>query len=446
MILLKINIVYANSGINVVAESAILVDQKTERVIFEKNSTQKMYPASTTKILTAILAVENLDMDKLYVIGSEIDTVPPDSSKAGHKKGESILAINLVRGLLIPSGNESACSIALQVSKKLTGNDKITYEDAEKYFVELMNKKAKDIGAKNSNFMNPHGYHDENHYTTAYDLYLISAEAMKNETIKTIVAEIFFKGNGAGDKNSPELITNEYDRSNNNFLISSKLYNYPGTTGIKTGSTKEAGECLIASAEKDGKSLISVVLKSDNPGRWNDSKTLFDHGFNNYNYIIFTQISEPIMQNVIVDNPKLGDLENINIYPETDFLGFYTDKEKANIIKNIKLDNNKYLTTEDDVQKLKTPIIKNERLGLLTYTLNGEEIFSTNLISSVNVDERTFGTDLDFVLNVAKENAFTTKAIPFWIGLVIIIVLIIALIISSKRKRRDRNKVFKLNK
>ena len=165
---------FGETTLDLVSPSVILVEQSTGKILYSKDEHKKMYPASMTKILTALVALEHLKPEELIVAGPEVNGVPYDSSKAGHKNGETLQVENLIRGLIIPSGNETACIVASAVAKKQTGNDSISYEEAEKIFCNLMNEKAKSLGASESNFVNPHGYHNEHHYTTAYDMALIA--------------------------------------------------------------------------------------------------------------------------------------------------------------------------------------------------------------------------------------------------------------------------------
>ena len=148
----------------VVAQTAILGEVSTGKIIYQKDMDKKMYPASMTKLLTAIVALEHLKPDDLITVGSEINEIPADSSKAGHTRGETLTVKNLIRGLLIPSGNDSANVLAVTVARKIENNQELPYEECIKVFTELMNQKAKQLGATNSHFANAHGYHDENHY------------------------------------------------------------------------------------------------------------------------------------------------------------------------------------------------------------------------------------------------------------------------------------------
>ncbi len=215
--------------------SEIVMEVSTNRVLYESNATEKKFMASTTKILTAIVVIENCNLSDVVTVTQK--TVGVEGSSIYLEVGEKISVKDLLLGLMLRSGNDCAETLALHCSGSI--------ED----FAKLMNEKAIKIGAKNSNFVNPHGLHDDNHYTTAYDLALISCYAIKNPTFKEIVstksAKISFS-------------THDYVRhiTNKNKL----LFKLEGCTGIKTGYTKKAGRCLVTSCNRNGMEIVSVVL------------------------------------------------------------------------------------------------------------------------------------------------------------------------------------------
>lgn len=425
---------YANQNLDIKGESVILIEEKSGKVLYTKDENKKMFPASTTKVLTAILAMEYLDMKEIYVIGEEIKDIPWDSSKAGHVVGESIIGENLIRGLIIPSGNETACVVALQVARKSTKNNDLKYEEAKVVFTNLMNEKAKSLGANNSNFVNPHGYHDDNHYTTAFDMSLISKEAMKNETIRKIAKEKSFQGNGAGENPNPDWITKEYKWDSHNLLINSKEYAYQYATGIKTGFTKEAGYSLASSATKEDENLISVIFFSEEPNRWEDAKNLFNYGFDTFSYE-HLQDKGKVISVITANNSTLGQSNEVEILAQTDFIEFLSKEELASITSEVTYANDRLFVPKDgatDVKIVQAPVVENEVLGTIKYNLDGKEIFIGNLIASKSLDKRTLKSDASFYFNVFKENVFTLKALPFW-GIVIVIIIILVFV-TRKRK------------
>ena len=238
---------------SVSAEGAVLVDGSSGRVLYEKNSDRRLYPASTTKIMTALVTLETLDElglgpDSKVIVPVEAAGV--EGSSLYLKAGEKLSLEELLYGLMLQSGNDSAEAIAVCV-----GGTRET-------FVEKMNLKAEQLGCSGTHFVNPSGLFDENHYTTAGDLAIIAAEAMKREDFRKIVG-------------AQKWASEETDRS---FVNKNKtVFNYEGGNGVKIGFTKKSGRTLVASAEREGKELIAVVLRD---GNWfNDAYALMDYGF-----------------------------------------------------------------------------------------------------------------------------------------------------------------------
>jgi D-alanyl-D-alanine carboxypeptidase len=198
--------------------SAILINAQTGQIIYEKNANQARYPASTTKVLTALLAVEHLNPNKILTVSKSACAIPGDRSSVGLKAGEQMSVNNLLHALLINSANESANTLAEGVSGSIPA------------FVKLMNKRARELGAKNSNFVTPHGYHDPKHYTTAYDLAKITMEAMKKPLIRAIVKTQIYKIPPTNIHKSGIYL------SNTNKLVNKyrgSAYFYPYAEGVK---------------------------------------------------------------------------------------------------------------------------------------------------------------------------------------------------------------------
>lgn len=235
------------------AEGAILMDGKTGEVLYEKNSDKKLYPASTTKIMTALVALEILDE-----IGADIDSrvsvpaeaVGAEGSSIYLKAGEDVSLEELMYGMMLQSGNDAALAVAI-----CCGGDLET-------FVERMNRKAEELGCTGTHFANPNGLFDENHYVTARDLAVISKAAMEREDFRKIV--------GAATWKSPDT---ERNIANKNKTVTQ----YDGGTGVKIGYTKVSGRTLVASAKRGDRELIAVVL---NDHDWfNDAYAMLDYGF-----------------------------------------------------------------------------------------------------------------------------------------------------------------------
>lgn len=254
------------------SESAVLIEMDSGEILYDKNSDKPMFPASTTKIMTAMLALENLKLsDKITVPD---DMGPADGSAMYLLPGETFTVKELLNGLLVKSANDAAVLLARTISG-----------DTDKFAI-LMNKRAKEIGCKNTHFTNPNGLHNPNHTISAYDMALIAREAMKNETFKSIVSQVNVILNETAQ--TPE---KRYFRNTNKFLWSqSKIIlnneyvpiQYDVIDGIKTGYTGEAGNCLVSSGEKNGIRVISVIFKSQGYDVYRDSRLLLDYGFDNF--------------------------------------------------------------------------------------------------------------------------------------------------------------------
>lgn len=246
------------------AASAILIEEKSGTVIFEKNADQVMYPASTTKIMTVLLGILAGEMDETAIASATALNVGEGSSRLGLREGEEINFRDLLYATMLSSGNEAANVIAETVSGSIEN------------FVNLMNQAAVIYGMTSTHFANPHGYHDDNHYTTARDLATLAREAMKNETFRDIA--------GTTSYNLPRSNTSSARTVESGHLIQQRdsSYYYEYATGIKTGTTSQAGYCFVGSATKNGVSLISVVLYSNRYDRWRDTKKLFEYGFSQY--------------------------------------------------------------------------------------------------------------------------------------------------------------------
>ena len=236
------------------SKAECVMEVNSGRVLYSNNENLKVEMASTTKILTAITVIDNFDISKEVVVPKSATGI--EGSSVYLKEGEKLTVKELLYCLMLRSGNDSAECLAQTL---------INRDD----FIKLMNKTAKKIGANSSNFVNPHGLSDKNHYTTAYDLCLISCYAMKNATFKEIVSTKRIE------------VSNDFYDYNRVLINKNKfLFNYDGATGVKTGFTKSAGRCLVSSANKNGMEVVSVVINS--PQMWERSTELIDNAYNNY--------------------------------------------------------------------------------------------------------------------------------------------------------------------
>jgi D-alanyl-D-alanine carboxypeptidase len=343
------------------APVALLMDSGTGEILYEKNAREKMYPASITKIMTAILALENRELtDTATVSYNAIFTVPIGYSNANLQLDEVLTYEQLLYVLLIPSANDAANVIAEDIAGSVES------------FATMMNTKAREIGCENTNFVNANGVHDDNHYSTAYDLALIGKYAMQNETFRKIVSTVRYT--------LPA--TNKYETDDRIFLTTNRLINsksgqyYEYATGIKTGYTENAKNCIVASAKKDNMELICVIMGAGNDStstnKFSDCITLFDYGFENYKYETLCQANDVFK--TITPRGSSKDTKNLDVLYETDISAFMKSSESADDYSpEIELD-----------EKLKAPITKGSVIGKVTYTINGIK-YTTNLIAGQDI-------------------------------------------------------------
>ncbi len=255
------------------AKNALLYDVTNDKILFEKNAYAKCYPASTTKLLTASVALYHMHGDTLMTVGDEIEMIGYDSSVCGIKQGYKMTLSQLITGLMMNSGNDAAYTIAVNVARFVANDPGMSNQDAVNYFASLMNRYARRLGATSSNFVNPDGYHHNNHYSTAHDLLLIAKHAMQYKVVRDAASTY--------EKKISTLSGQWMTFKNTNSLINkNSQYYYPDATGLKTGMTYTAGYCLIATATKDGRTLLSIVMGASNDhGRCTDTINMFNAAF-----------------------------------------------------------------------------------------------------------------------------------------------------------------------
>ncbi|MDL2281461.1 D-alanyl-D-alanine carboxypeptidase [Selenomonadales bacterium OttesenSCG-928-I06] len=333
-----------NATPNISAQSAILIEASTGRIIYSKNADEKNYPASTTKIITLIVALENGNLEDIVTVSQKAAFT--EGSSLGLDVDEKLPMIDLLYGIMLLSGNDASEAVAEHIS------------GSSEKFAELMNQKAKSLGIKNTHFANPHGLHNDNHYTTATDLARITAYSYKNPLFTHIISTI---------KRDMPYRPKEGDREiyNKNRL----LYYYDGANGVKTGYTDTAGHCLVAGAKQNNLQLISVVFNSETV--WEDSEALLNYGFQEIKpYQIFKKEDT-------VDEIKifLGSSSNVKVSTTKDIIiPTLTENEKNEI--SIKKDLPSFMFGS---------VKKGEKLGTLTITTKNKETITSDLISTEEV-------------------------------------------------------------
>ncbi len=352
---------------NIRAKSSILADPETGQVFYERAADERAFPASTTKIMTALLVLKYCELDETETCLEEDMDLAPGSTLAGIKVGETLTIHDLLYCLLLPSGNEAANMLARHVAGSVDN------------FVWMMNQEAIVLGCTGTHFANPHGLHDENHYTTARDLYRIASEAMKDETFAEVVRTAIKTLQETNMQKERQVLS-----TNQLILRRADPWYYKDCKGIKTGTTTPAGACLVSAAEKNGGMLISVLLgcdKDDYTGgvrpNFTETKRLFEWGFSNF---ASQTLMEPDKTIATVD---------VALSTETDKLSVKT-AEGLTAVVPIDLDVDDLTFTYDLPESVRAPISANEKIGsvIISYgnTVYGEiDLIALNSISMSNV-------------------------------------------------------------
>lgn len=357
------------------AEGAILIDQVSGRVLFAKNPDLRLFPASTTKILTALLILEHTNLEEEIPIGQEILYIGRHSSHAGLRVGEILTAADLLMALMLPSGNDAAFSGAVYVARKVSGSAQMPFREALDYFAVMMNQRAGELGAVNSNFTNPDGWHDPQHYTTARDLAIIAREAMNHPYLRTVVAtRRYARDRFVGDEEPETRVW-----LNTNHMIRAGKEYYPYATGLKTGYTVQANSCLVISASLDGVSLIAVALKSGSGHRWQDARKLLDYGLRTFQQVRFVQYNQ-VIATLPVKGQAEGEPREVAAVTTEGFSDLLPGESADNLTMEI-------FWTEGVLENgyLVAPVVAGQPLGLVVWKTGGKVVFETGLVAEASI-------------------------------------------------------------
>lgn len=367
---------------NVSGTAAVLIDAKTGRVLYQKNAHKKWEPASTTKILSVLIALEKGNLNDIVTISKNAMDV--EGTVVWLRAGEKQPLENLLYAMMLNSANDASIAVAEHVGGSVAG------------FVKMMNEKAEELGLKNSHFSNPHGLTAPDHYSTAYDMAIIAREAMKNPKFREIVATTTRAWHGK-----------DWDSKlvNLNRLLST----YPGATGVKTGYTSSSGDCIVASAARDDESYIAVVFGSkDKKTMWQDAEALLDYGFDNFSYVSLVTAGEEIADVTVGDGQNPQDLK---LVAEEGFS--YLIGGQDTVLPQRKL----------VLEKTALPINKGDVLGYIAFMLKGEEVGRVTVQADQNVARPT--TWIDWWLR------FT------WVVAGLFVLRLFIRFLQKRRKRRN---------
>jgi D-alanyl-D-alanine carboxypeptidase len=418
------------------AESAIVMDVQSGTILYEKNMDKKEYPASITKIMTTLIALENSSMSETVTYSKNaVTNLESGASNIDLKPGEKMSMENSLYAVMLASANEACNGVAEHVAGSIDE------------FVNMMNERAKELGCTGTHFANPNGLWLENHYTTAHDMALIAREAYKNPT--------FAKITGTKRYSLPSTNKTKYKRTlvnHHEMLVASKFsqYVYDYCVGGKTGYTSKCRYTLVTFAKKDGMTLVSVVMRADSPwdskNEYTDSTKLLNYGFENFTrYRIQDDATNEINSNYLFT--KFSPFFN----QSTSSL---TIDEDADVIlpKNVGLDETKknveFYTESQTTSDGKTII------GKITYTYNNKEVGGSNIYYTKQSlptleDSIDMSTWFDEAVEKANKKPFQWKK-AILIGILILIVLVVLFIaiqrIHAEREQRERRNRYKKSK
>ncbi len=375
--------------------SVVLADAESGQVLFAKNEEQRAYPASTTKIMVALLALENLQLDELVTATpSALSLLPPGHTNMGLKAGEQLTVRQLLYGLMLSSAGDAANVLGERISGSVDE------------FVKLMNRRALELGMTSTNFVNASGAHDEHHYTTAANMVILAREVMKNETFREIV------GTDLYIISPTEQYPEERRLSNTNHLVSTRRtakYYYRYATGIKTGFTNAAKLCLVSSAEKNGVSLICVALGADTEENemmdFVDTINLFEYGFQNFKRTPIVEKNSIVAQAPI---KSAKGAKQILLEAGSDISRLYKADEEVGKIEH----------TDTIQEKIKAPIKKGDVLGTAEYFVDSVSVGKVDLVADKDYAYDPVKNILNVILSILP-----FLYIPFLIFFAVIFIL-----------------------
>ena len=378
------------------AKAALLFDVKTGKILYNKNENERMYPASTTKIMTAILTLENCNLDDIVTVKTDIDaTIPYGYTIVELQVGERFTVEQLMELLMVHSANDVANLLAEHVGGSMEG------------FISMMNAKVEELNLSDTHFTNPSGIHDDNHYTTARDLATIMEYCIKNEDFRR-----FSKMSSCNIPATNKHSARAYE-STNKLLLSKDPDYYPYIVSGKTGYTTESGGCLVSCADKNNIELLCVVLGSETidgvSTRYNESKLLYEYGYNNYSMKTILNKDEMVSQ-ITVNNGN-SDTKNLDLLAN--------DNIDALIDNDVSIDNLDFKVNLNE--NIKAPISQGDVLGNVTY----------------NVDDVEYKTDL-VASHAVEESKLIYYMIEILVGVALIIIVLLIFLNKKKKKSQGR--------
>ena len=408
--------------------AAILMDGNSGEILFDKNANARAFPASTTKIMTLLLAVESgWDLDMTVTMPSEAADIPADSSLVPVYPGETMTFRDLLYGMMLHSGNDAANAVAVLVAGSTSG------------FVQRMNERAAALGCTGTHFVNAHGYHDEDHYTTAHDLALITAEALKHPEIHEIVSTF---------QTSIEISNRGEIRvvNTNSMLYTKSSYYYPYCIGVKTGTHSAAGHCYVGAAEKDGVTLIAVTLGCVEDGsKYVDARRLFEYGFTQYTEYSLERMFEMSYRDIVTvrvsnaseKDPRGGELElKLAQISDPDYVRLIRSEDEESV--SAAAEDFKQRMRVSIADGLSAPVPEGKLVGTFYYEAQGGKPITASVIAGRAIEAQPKVTTIYDLFPALR--AFSNPLVQILCVVLALLALVLILHAVAEKRRRERRR------
>ena len=392
----------------------ILMEESTGTILYEKNSDEAHYPASITKIMTTLLALENGNLSDMVTFSDDAIN-NTEGSGIARDYGEQMTLEQCLYGVMLESANECAYAVAEHVGG--------TVEN----FVDMMNAKAKELGCTNTHFANPHGLQDENHYTTAHDMALIAQAAYQNETFRIIIGTKMYTIPPTNKHAEETVLRNHHDMLCT-YHNANRKYLYPYCVGGKTGYTATANSTLVTYAEKDGMTLICVVMDTQSPNQFIDTVNLFDYAFDNFQVLNVSENDTNYSAETTVDN---GNLNNIAPFVEL-------DKDAVIVLP-------KTAEFSDTSSSVEYNDSDPEIAGSITYTYAGRNVGKAD-IKTTGVVVEGYAFDNESTEEEEQEAVSTVQVRPIVVVLLIVAVILLGVLLFFLKRFYDNYYIIKHNR
>ena len=394
--------------------SVILMEESTGTILYEKNMDEAHYPASITKIMTTLLALENGNLSDMVTFSDDAIN-NTEGSGIARDYGEQMTLEQCLYGVMLESANECAYAVAEHVGG--------TVEN----FVDMMNAKAKELGCTNTHFANPHGLQDENHYTTAHDMALIAQAAYQNETFRIIIGTKMYTIPPTNKHAEETVLRNHHDMLCT-YHNANRKYLYPYCVGGKTGYTATANSTLVTYAEKDGMTLICVVMNTQSPNQFIDTVNLFDYAFDNFQVLNVAENDTNYSAETTVDN---GNLTNIEPFVEL-------DKDAVIVLP-------KTAEFSDTSSSVEYNDSDPEIAGSITYTYAGRNVGKAD-IKTTGVVVEGYAFDNESTEEEEQEAVSTVQVRPIVVVLLIVAVILLGVLLFFLKRFYDNYYIIKHNR